>query len=223
MKGQFPWIGRSRGSAGGMTTCKINNKNVMRAKAFEVTNPNTPAQQNQRNYFAELTKLSASFTSEQLKSLFPMKPKTMSRRNALTKQLGEDWTTNNGAKVIDFAEINTLGNAGTYDFGTTTCTISGSTISVGLAAAVKADTTIANNYFVAAIINDTKGEIILPITNNKVSTGTLSITAPASWEDTDTIHAIPLVTDSKAAVTGFGTMAVTKRPARNGRNPHTGQ
>lgn len=214
MKGQFPWIGRSRGSAGGMTTCKINDKNVMRAKAFEVTNPNTPAQQNQRNYFAELTKLSGSFTSEQLKSLFPMKPKTMSRRNALTKQLGEDTTTSNGAKVIDFAHIDTLGNASTYDFGTTTCTISEGTISVGLAAAVKADTTIADNYFVAAIVNDTKGEIYLPITNNKVSTGTLSITAPANWANSDTIHAIPLVTDGKIALVGFGTMAITKRPAR---------
>lgn len=214
MKGQFPWIGRSRGSAGGMTTCKINDKNVMRAKAFEVTNPNTPAQQNQRNYFAELTKLSGSFTSEQLKSLFPMKPKTMSRRNALTKQLGEDWTTNNGAKVIDFANIDTLGNAKTYDFGETTCTISEGTISVGLASAVKADTTIADNYFVAAIVNDTKGEIYLPITSNKVSTGTLSITAPSGWANTDTIHAIPLVTDCKIALVGFGTMAITKRPAR---------
>ena len=214
MKGQFPWIGRSRGSAGGMTTCKINDKNVMRAKAFEVTNPNTPAQQNQRNYFAELTQLSGSFTSEQLKSLFPMKPKTMSRRNALTKQLGEDSTTSNGAKVIDFAHIDTLGNASTYDFGSTTCTISDGTISVGLAAAVKADTTIAANYFVAAIVNDTKGEIFLPITNNKVNSGTLSITAPSGWTNADTIHAIPLVTDSKIALVGFGTMAITKRPAR---------
>ena len=214
MKGQFPWIGRSRGSAGGMTTCKINDKNVMRAKAFEVTNPNTPAQQNQRNYFAELTKLSGSFTSEQLKSLFPMKPKTMSRRNALTKQLGEDSTTSNGAKVIDFAHIDTLGNASTYDFGSTTCTISDGTISVGLAAAVKADTSIADNYFVAAIVNDTKGEIFLPITNNKVNSGTLSITAPSGWTNADTIHAIPLVTDSKIALVGFGTMAITKRPAR---------
>ena len=214
MKGQFPWIGRSRGSAGGMTTCKINDKNVMRAKAFEVTNPNTPAQQNQRNYFAELTKLSGSFTPEQLKTLFPMKPKTMSRRNALTKQLGEDWTTSAGAKIIEFAEIVTLGNANTYDFGTTACSISGGTISVGLDAAVKADTTIADNYFIAAIVNKEKEEIFLPITNNKVSTGTLSITAPANWQDQDSIHAIPLITDSKAAVTGFGTMSVTKRPAR---------
>ena len=39
MKVQNPIIGRARGSAGGMTFCKNYDKNVARAKAFEVSNP----------------------------------------------------------------------------------------------------------------------------------------------------------------------------------------
>ena len=47
-KVQNPIIGRAKGSAGGMTFSKNYDKNVMRAKAFEVNNPNTQAQQTQR-------------------------------------------------------------------------------------------------------------------------------------------------------------------------------
>jgi hypothetical protein len=107
MKIQSPWMGRIKGSAGNMTGCKVHDKNVMRAKAFEVNNPNTAAQQVQRSYFADLTKLVAGFTPDQLRTLFPSKPKAMSRRNALAKQLAEYNSMDGTAKVIDFNSIDT--------------------------------------------------------------------------------------------------------------------
>lgn len=214
MKTQNPWMGRFRGSAGNMTGCKVYDKNVLRAKAFEVSNPNTPAQQVQRSFFKELSQLVASFSVDELRTLYGQKPKAMSRRNALARQLAEDWTTDNGEKVLDFANINTLGNASTMDFGTTTCAFSGNNIAVELDASVKANTTLNGNYFIAAIVNDTKGEIYMSITSGVVSTGTLSIAKPANWVTTDTIHAIPLILDTKTAPVSFGTMAVTKRPEK---------
>ena len=87
MKIQSPWMGRIKGSAGNMTGCKVYDKNVMRAKAFEVSNPNTSAQQVRREFFSTALKVSSSVSEEQLRSLFGQKPKAMSRRNALTKQL----------------------------------------------------------------------------------------------------------------------------------------
>ena len=87
MKVQNPIIGRSRGSAGGMTFCKNYDKNVARAKAFEVSNPNTPAQQNQRTFFKGVSVVTSMFTPDELRTLFPQKPKAMSRRNALSKQI----------------------------------------------------------------------------------------------------------------------------------------
>lgn len=214
MKTQNPWMGRFRGSAGNMTGCKVYDKNVLRAKAFEVSNPNTPAQQVQRSFFKDLSQLVASFSVDELRTLFGQKPKAMSRRNALARQLAEDWTTDNGEKVLDFANINTLGNASTMDFGTTTCAFSGNNIAVELDASVKANTTLNDNYFIAAIVNDTKGEIYMSITSGVVRTGTLSIAKPANWVTTDTIHAIPLILDTKTAPVSFGTLAVTKRPEK---------
>ena len=141
-------------------------------------------------------------------------PKGMGRRNALTRQFTEYYTDVNGQKTMDLAQLMTVGNAPTMDFGTTTCAIATNKINVELDAAVKANTAVKNNYFMAVIINDTKNLVVFPITNNKVETGTLEIDLPNGWEDTDTVHAIPLITDATEAFTSLGTMGVTERPAR---------
>ena len=214
-KVQNPIIGRAKGSAGGMTFSKNSDQNVMRAKAFEVNNPKTQAQTTQRDYFKTLVALASTFSPEQLRTLFPNKPKKMSRRNAFTRQLSEDVTTSGTTKSINFAGINTLGNAKTMDFGTTTAVNTDGTIAVTLDNSVKNNTELGDYMFVAAIVNDTKGDIHLALTSAKVSVGTLSITAPASWEVSDTIHAIPLILDTKIPLVSWGTMGVNERPARD--------
>ena len=217
MKTQNPIIGRAKGSAGGMTACKVHDKNVMRAKAFEVNNPKTAAQTTQRDYFKDLSALVTSFSPEQLRTLFPNKPKAMSRRNALSKQLAEDVTIAGSVKSIDFANIDTIGNASTMDFGTTTCSQAGSTISVAIDNAVKNNAEFADQSFGVVLVNETLGAMACPTTANYVSVGTLSITAPASWLATHVMHAIPFILskkDGKVTMVGYGTMSVTKRPAR---------
>ena len=217
MKIQSPWMGRIKGSAGNMTGCKVYDKNVMRAKAFEVSNPNTQGQQTQRKFFAQLTELVSTFTEAQLRTLFPSKPKAMSRRNALSKQLAVSNTIVGNTKSIDFADIDTIGNAPTMDFGTTTVTVNEGDMTVSLDASVKVMPQYAENDFIAVFINDTKGEVLLTNACNDVATGEFDISMPNNWERTDTIHAIPLITESKdgkIAQVGFGSMGVINRPAR---------
>lgn len=213
-KVQNPVIGRAKGSAGGMTFNKTYDKNIMKAKAFEVSNPNTASQQTQRDYFKTVSAQAAKLTPDMLRAIFPSKPKGISRRNAFFKQLAEFTQMNGSTKEMKLADMVSVGNAPTLDMGTTTCTIASGSISVGLSAALKANAQVKDNYFIAMIVNDTKNEVYLDITNNKVETGTLSITAPSTWEDTDTLHAIPLISDSLAALTGFGTLSVANRPER---------
>ena len=217
MKVQNPIIGRARGSAGGMTFCKNYDKNVARAKAFEVSNPKTQAQQTQRAFFASLTALCSDFSDDQLRFLFPSKPKTMSRRNALSKQIAQSNEVNGTEKTIDFADIDTLGNAPVMDFGITTCVFSNGNILVVLDNSVKNNQSLAGFDFAAAIVNETKGAILLTTTSVEVSDGEMIIDIPLGWEITDRIHAIPMITnskDSQLADVGFGTLSVTKRPAR---------
>ena len=215
-KVQNPVIGRSKGSAGGMTFAKVYDKNVMKAKIFEASNPNTAAQQVQRSYFKEVSALASFFTPNMLRALFPSKPKGISRRNAAFKQLAEYNQMVDGEKQPKLADLLTFGNAPTMDMGTTTCSISEDTISVGLDASIKANDAVKNNYFIAMLVNDTQNLIFLDATNNKVETGTLSIPAPDGWLNTDTIHAIPLITDSTVALTSadFGSFIIKMRTGK---------
>lgn len=115
MKIQSPWMGRVRGSAGNMTGSKVYDKNVMRAKAFEVSNPNTTAQQTERSFFAEVSQCVASVSEAELRSLFGVKPKGMSRRNALTKQVSEAYSIDGTSKTLDFSKLLAIGNGEKVD------------------------------------------------------------------------------------------------------------
>jgi len=213
-KVQNPVIGRSRGSAGGMTFSKSLGKNVMRAKPFEVANPRTAAQVVQRNFFTEVSEMIQNFNPEQLRALFPTMPKGITRRNALFKQVAEENQTVDGVKSVKTTDILSLGNAPMLDMGTTTCTITNGAVTVELDSSLKANTELQPYYFVAVIVNDTKKAMYFSSTNATVQTGELTITAPSTWENTDTVHAIPLITNSKVAIVGFGTMSVLSRPER---------
>ena len=217
MKVQNPIIGRARGSAGGMTFCKNYDKNVARAKAFEVSNPKTTAQQTQRAFFAQLTALCSDFSEDQLRFLFPSKPKTMSRRNALGKQIAQSYAIDGTEKTIDYSDIDTLGNAPVMDFGITTCEVDNGAFVVTLDNSVKQNQSLGDYDFVAVMINETKGEISMTTSSAAVSVGVLTPAIPTTWSLSDTVHAIPLITnskDGKIALVGFGTLGVTKRPAR---------
>ena len=202
-----------------MTFSKSLGKNVMRAKPFEVANPKTTAQVVQRNFFTKVSEMIQNFSPEQLRVLFPTMPKGITRRNALFKQVAAENEVVDNEKVVKTTDILSLGNAPMMDMGTTTCGIDNGVITVELDDAVKNNTEVNDLYFVAVVVNDTKGQMIFPITNEQVETGELSITAPSTWEDTDTIHAVPLITNAIEAFTGYGTMSVLSRPERNGRNP----
>lgn len=218
MKVQNPIIGRARGSAGGMTFCKNYDKNVARAKAFEVSNPKTQAQQTQRNFFKQLTALIMDFSDEQLRTLFPNKPKTMSRRNALSKQIGK-WNLVDGTeKIIDFAMISTLGNAPGMDMGTTICEVEDEAFVVTLDNSVKQNQSLSDYHFIVAMINVSQEQISLTLSSAAVSTGTLTPAIPTTWSLSDEVHAIPLITDQKAAVSskGFGSFIIKTRPEKAG-------
>jgi hypothetical protein len=217
MKVQNPIIGRARGSAGGMTFCKNYDKNVARAKAFEVSNPNTQAQQTQRAFFAELTALCADFSDDQLRTLFPSKPKTMSRRNAISKQIAESYAVNGTEKTIDYSDIDTLGNAPVMDFGVTTVENKVSWFTVTLDDSVKSNVAFANNLAMFACVNITKKAISLLDNGIRVGIGTRNIEYPSGWSQEDEINVIPLITNvtmGGSVQPGFGTMFVVRRPPR---------
>ena len=217
MKVQNPIIGRAKGSAGGMTFSKVYDKNVARAKAFEVNNPKTQAQQTQRAFFADLTALCSDFSDEQLRFLFPQKPKTMSRRNALTKQIAESYYIDGTTKSIDFSDIITLGNAPVLDFGSINLDVSNTTVVVSLDGISGKVPHLIYNDMVAVLLNATKKSISLTTNSSIVDNEEISIPLPSGWADSDEIYAIPLICNSEDGAIeskGFGAVGVINRPPR---------
>lgn len=110
MKTQNPWLGRMKGSAGNMTGCKVYDKNVLKAKAFEVSNPQTPLQVQQRNFFNEAMTVVNKMDEEVLRTLYGIAPKGMSRRSALAKLVLSKGAVSQGVKSLDWSAFKGIGN-----------------------------------------------------------------------------------------------------------------
>lgn len=196
MKGQFPWIGRSCGSAGGMTTSKINDKNVMRAKAFEVTNPNTPAQKTQRDFFKEVQKLSAQFSQEELRWLFPQKPKSMSRRNALSKQLAEAYTKDNTGKYFSISRLKKIGDAKPISINNFQVTEEDDTLTISWVSGLQSDRSFLYNNVAALTYNSVTKQMKIIFKNSKFVTDAIDIFEEGEWNPDNEYYIYLIVSDS---------------------------
>lgn len=219
MKTQNPWMGRARGSAGSMTSTKINDKNVMKAKAFEVSNPNTEAQQTERNFFKQVLALTSSFSQEELRSLFSTMPKGMSRRNMLYQQISAAYTMNGNTKELDFSKLFAIGNGKTTD-----------------AAIYYIDSIAAESYdleedettlkvaagqdpnLLFVVFNGTKGTIGVYNTQDTLKDNVFAPTSCGCAEG-DEVYFYPTVVDNGVDVSSlaFGNFALKTRPNKQGR------
>lgn len=214
MKSQNPWMGRAKGSAGGMTSSKVYDKNVLKAKAFEVNNPKTAAQQNQRTFFKEVSDLVNQLTEEQCRFLCPKAPKGMSRRNLLSKQLASYVTTSSGQKVVDIANVKTLGNAKEVDIKLDSIAVSNGTIYIDWVSDEGYLKQKINEYPSFVVMNKDKKQIIVLNSSDKISEDSTSFTAPSNWANDEDIYGLIFLTGATTPLTGFGTMGVIERPAR---------
>lgn len=216
MKVQNPLIGRVKGSAGGMTGCKMYDKNVLKAKAFEVNNPNTPAQQTQRTFFKEVEGYANQLTEEELKFLFPQKPKGMSRRSMLAKQLAEFTTTSGSVKSIDFTSLVTLGNAPTAKFPE----ISIEYVEESEITIVKWDNTNpyilqhANDNIAVLLFNISRKQIKMWLADVDLADGECTVPADFGEADSEELKAIIFNVGTITSSSTFGTLAIVNRPAR---------
>ncbi len=191
---QNPIIGRASGQAGGMIFSKSFDKNVMRSRPMTVSNPNTPAQQRQREFFAELTAISKTVSPDTLIDLLPNKPATRSRYSELQKQLAVGRDVSGETGTIDFDIISKVGNGITCitGDGVVTQIISGE-LSVEwdtLGVISPADTT--DPVFLFAV-NQTKKSTAFIETGGSFADAAFQSTLPASWETGDIVHAFVAV------------------------------
>lgn len=217
MKGQFPWIGRSRGSAGGMTTAKINDKNVMRAKALEVSNPNTPAQQTQRDFFKQLQAACAQLSADELRWLFPQKPKGMTRRNALAKQLAECFTMDGSTKNLDLMKVSKIGSVPELMIPNTELSEDSGNLYLSWENPYSQDDPSYRKTIAVLLFDATTNKVVLYYNNSQLGDEEFYLTNAMEYDSTHNYAAALFISNSTDPTLDFGSFIIKTRAEKQGR------
>ena len=219
-------LGGFKGKVGTVIGASWNGIAYMKGLPQSQKDPKTAAQMAQRAFFKEVQDLVGQLTAEQQLFLIPSTPQGMTRRNMLAKQLAEDPIVTADSKAVNLADLKTLGNAPTADMPDVSVAADGDSLAISWDGDSDFRAEHGDEYPTIFVANVTKKKIFLVNSTAVIGmTGAQSFNVglAAYGEATDTFSGFMLATGSKIALVGFGTLAVTKRPARQGRNPRTGQ
>jgi len=219
-------LGGFKGKVGTVIGSSWNGIAYMKGLPQSQKDPKTAAQMAQRDFFREVQDLVGQLTYEQLVFLFPNSAKGMSRRNLLVKQLSADPLIAEGAKHTDLTDITSLGNAPTADLPDVTITASRSNITITWDAENDWRAQHGDEYPTICVFNVTQKKIFLvhsTVTVGASGSQSFSVNHDAFGIGSDEYSGFMLSTGSKIRLVGFGTLSVTKRPARQRRNPRTGK
>ena len=214
-------LGGFKGKVGTVIGSSWNGISYMKGQAQSVRNPKTPAQMIQRDFFKEVQDLAGQFSNEQLAFLFPNSPKNMTRRNALAQQLAADPIATDDAKHVDLANLNSIGNAAAAELPDVTIAAAGENLTISWNGNGDFRAEHSDEYPTIFVANVTKKKVYLvnsTATIGETGAQSFNVGLAAYGEATDTFSGFMLATGSKIVLVGFGTMAVTKRPARPKKN-----
>ena len=210
-------LGGFRGKVGTVIGASWNGISYMRGLAQSHKNPKTAAQTTQRSFFKEVLDIASQFSDEQMKFLFPENVGGMTRHNALVKQLTEFAAVDGDTKSVDLGNINSLGNAPTAELPEVSITAAGENLTISWDGDTANRAEAADEYPTVFVANVTKKKVFLVNSTAALgSTGEVSFNVglAAYGEEGDTFSGYMMLTGSKVYLVGFGTMSVTKRPAR---------
>ena len=210
-------LGGFKGKVGTVIGSSWNGIAYMRGLAQSVKNPKTAGQTTQRGFFREVLDIVGQFSKEQLAFLFPTAPSGMTRYNALVKQLANVATVDGDVKSVDLGNINSLGNAAPADLPEVAITAAGENLTISWDGDSANRAEAADEYPTVFVANVTKKKVYL--VNSTAALGasgevSFNVGLAAYGEATDEFSGFMMLTGSKIALVGFGTMSVAKRPAR---------
>jgi len=163
--------------------------------------------------------LSRQLSKDELAFIYPRKPKGMSRRNLLVKQLAEFAAVLDNAKTVDLANLTTLGNAPMTDLPAVTVATDQSNLLVSWEDVTYYRDQHPDDYPVIVVANITQR--LLFIVGSSVTLGasgrqSFSVDGKPYGLPSDDYSGFMLATGparGRSSV-GFGTIGVTRRPTR---------
>ena len=210
-------LGGFRGKVGTVIGASWNGISYMRGLAQSHKNPKTAAQTKQRGFFREVLDIASQFSDEQMKFLFPEGISGMTRHNVLVRQLTAVAAVEGDTKSVDLGNINSIGNAPTDTLPEVAIAAAGENLTISWDGAVAFRAEHGDEYPVIFVANVTKKKVYLVPSTATIGTEgaqSFNVGLAAYGEAEDTFSGFMLATGEKIPLVGFGTMIVTKRPAK---------
>ena len=178
-------------------------------------------QKMQQGYFKELVTLSMSLSNEDLEFIYPKRPKGMTRRNLLVKQLAEFAEFIGKSKTVDLDNLSTLGNAPMTDLPAVTVTVNRAELQISWDATTYYRDQHPDDYPVILVANINQQKLFLIASSVPLGASgkqSFEISLKPYGQERDEFSGFMFVTSQSRSKVGFGTMGVAKRPARPPKN-----
>ncbi len=210
-------LGGFSGKVGTVVGASWNGIYYMRGLPQSYKKSRSSKQKMQQGYFRELIALSGQLSDDDLKAIYPKRPKGMTRRNLLVKQLAAFAVVSDDTKTVDLANLCTLGNAPTTDLPKVKVDVKRSGLQISWDETTYYRDQHPDEYPVIMLANITQQKLFLvPSTVVLKGSGKQSfeINIKPYGSERDDFSGFMFATGQNRPWVGFGTMIVTKRPPR---------
>ena len=225
-------LGGFRGKVGTVVGSYWNGIFYMKALPQNYRKGKSGSQKMQQGYFKELVTLAMSLSNEDLEFIYPKKPKGMTRRNLLVKQLASYVAVVDKSKAVDLDSLATLGNAPTTDLPAVSVAANRTVLQISWDGAVAANRTVLqiswdgvtyyrdqhpDDYPVILVANIKQQQLFLvasPVMMKPSGKQSFEVDLKPYGRERDEFSGFMFATGQRGSKVGFGTLAVTKRPER---------
>ena len=169
----------------------------------------------QQGYFKELVTLAMSLSNEDLEFIYPKKPKGMTRRNLLVKQLASYAVLVDKSKTVDLDSLTSLGNAPVTDLPAVTVAANRTVLQISWEDVTYYRDQHPEDYPVILVANITQQQLFFvasPVMMKSSGKQSFDIDLKPYGRERDEFSGFILATGQGGAKVGFGTLGVTKRP-----------
>ena len=211
-------LGGFRGKVGTVVGSYWNGIFYMKTLPQNNRKGKSGGQKMQQGYFKELITLDMSLSNEDLEFIYPRKPKGMTRRNLLVKQLASYAAVVDKSKTVDLDSLSTLGNAPMTDLPAVTVAANRTVLQISWDGVTYYRDQHPEDYPVILVANITQQQLFLvasPVMMKSSGKQSFEVDLKPYGRERDEFSGFMFATgQGRPSKVGFGTMGVTKRPAR---------
>ncbi len=168
-----------------------------------------------QGYFKELVTLSMSLSKEDLEFIYPKKPKGMTRRNLLVKQLASYAAVVGKSKTVDLDSLTSLGNAPVTDLPAVSVAANRTVLQISWDGVTYYREQHPDDFPVILVANITQQRLFLVASSVAMKSSgkqSFEVELKPYGLERDEFSGFMFATGQGGAKVGFGTLGVTKRP-----------